>query len=203
MRTALIAASVAIALPASATPPADLVQTFVRLCGETGGEASAAAARAEAMGWKAPSIPLSVLAALVPGAATANLQARTAAQDGRLHILLAGTITAKGQSRRSCSVAERGGGAADGFSADRQALQAWTGVPAMAMHDDPGLVAFAFREGPHGREPAPAGYDPLADAATPNATVSTVVLSKVGSIVIVIYAPRASPERLDIQAPRP
>jgi hypothetical protein len=170
---------------AAAAPPFDLVRAFVRFCGETHADANAAVARADADGWKTPSI--GSLAALMPGVASSNLQARTLKDADGVTVLLAGMITGKRPQQKVCAVARRGADAP--ADAARQAIMAWAGVPPLAKHNGPGLVAFSFREAPNGHQPAPAGYDPLAGDAPKVPLASTLILMQVSGLSIIIYTP--------------
>jgi hypothetical protein len=182
-----LAAFTVLALPATAAaPPFDLVRAFLHLCGETHADAKAAVARADADGWKTPPVSLAALAALMPGVASANLQARTLKDSDGVSLLLTGAIAGKGPPQKSCTVARRGDIA---FDAEREALAAWAGVPPLAKHDGPNLYVFSFREGPNGHQPAPAGYDPMASNAPKVPLASTLILMRTSGLSAIVYAP--------------
>ncbi|HLI67787.1 MAG TPA: hypothetical protein VKU90_15595 [Caulobacteraceae bacterium] len=182
-RPAAILAAVALM---GAAPAPELADAFIRLCGDTHGDADQAAARAEAAGWTTPKIPLAVVAAMVPGVTASNLKARTWTPAGHVWLLLAGSIEAKGRAQRSCTVAETNVG---DFAAVRGAVKDWVGLPPLASRDNGSQVVFAFIDTAHGRTPGPAGYDPLAKGAPAGPLASAVVLTRAGGLEAITYAP--------------
>jgi hypothetical protein len=176
----------------SAAPPRDVVQAFIQLCGETHGDATAALARADALGWTIPTKPVSRLQVADLGTPVSR-NGRVWTGETQTWALLVGAIGGNAEYR-DCSVGTvpRRGAPPPDFAAMRGALEAWVGGPPMAKHDLPAFTIFAFADGPGGRQRLPSGYDPLANDATRAEGVATVMLETFRGVAIMVYQTPAS-----------
>ena len=175
-----------------AAPPADLVAAFIQLCGETHGDATAALARADALGWTIPTRPVSRLQVADLGAPVSR-NGRVWIGETQTWSLLVGAAGGNA-GYRDCSVGTvpRRGAPPPDFAAMRGELQAWVGAPPIAKHDLPAFTVFAFADGPGGRQRLPYGDDPLANDAPRADGVAIVTLQTVLGITMMIFQTPAS-----------
>jgi hypothetical protein len=188
----LAAACLALVAPTSRadTPPTDLATSFIKLCGETSGDAARALAAADQEGWTAPAT------ALQPPASDPAVPVHWTDLEGRFLRWPAGLLALEvgaqshpgGRSAHSCTLIDWGKphAGSEEWVRLREALARWVGGEPVNANESGDFAKFAFRVVGGKRQPLSPG-NPALSADLPPAGVTEVTLTNALGKPLILY----------------